>query len=258
MTRATEYKMIVAVCRGGGIGYEGRLPWPKLARDMRFFAEMTSSSMVPYNSAVVMGRRTWDSIPASVRPLKFRDNFVVSALHDTTDAVDAVDTADPSDAHTGVTFIKNLSEIHEHAKNYDTVWFIGGASIYEQVLASPASFPVTDIYITFVDETYEHDTAFPLMYQYESIEEWEVLRNNPMNRAIWCWTDADSVPKYVSFFNSRSPATNVVYQVDDVDRDIVSSITRSTDIRGIQDRRLPDTRFLCACVRPHTAVHNAQ
>lgn len=247
MTRATEFKMIVAVCRGGGIGYEGQLPWPKLARDMRFFAEMTSSTVFPYNSAVVMGRRTWESIPASVRPLKFRDNFVVSALHDT--AVAAVD----ADQTTGATFIKNLSEIHEHAKNYDIVWFIGGASIYEQVLASPESFPITDIYITFVDETYEHDTAFPLMYQYESIDEWDALRNNPMNRAIWCWTDADSVPKYVSFFNHRSPATNILYEITDVDRDIVSSITRTTDIRGIQERRLPDTRFLCACVRPHTA-----
>jgi len=254
MTRATEFKMIVAVCRGGGIGFEGQLPWPKLARDLRFFAEMTSSSTFPYNSAVVMGRRTWESIPAAVRPLKFRDNFVISALH----AAEA-DTALTA-ATTGVTFLKNLSEIHDHAKNYDTVWFIGGASIYEQVLSSSPSppfpspsFNISEIYITFVDETYEHDTAFPLMYQYESIEEWEALQNNPMNRAIWCWTDADSVPPYVSFFNHRTPATNVLYQVEDVDRDIVSSITRTTDIRGIQERRLPDTRFLCARVRPRTA-----
>ena len=254
MTRSTEYKMIVALCRGGGIGFEGQLPWPKLARDLRFFAEMTSSSVFPYNSAVVMGRRTWDSIPAAVRPLKFRDNFVISARCDT----------DATDSTTDATFLKNLSEIHDHTKNYDVVWFIGGASIYEQVLSSgssPSSFPsfnINEIYITFVDETYEYDTTFPLMYKYESIEEWTALRNNPMNRAIWCWTDADSVPKYVSFFNDRSPDTNVLYEVEDVDRDIVSSITRTTDIRGIQERRLPDTRFLRARVRPRTAVHNAQ
>jgi dihydrofolate reductase len=247
MTRTTEFKMIVALCRGGGIGFEGQLPWPKLARDLRFFAEMTSSSVFPYNSAVVMGRRTWDSIPSVVRPLKFRDNFVISAGA-TTDA-----------RATDATFLKNLSEVHDHAKNYDVVWFIGGASIYEQVLSSSASsasspppFNITEIYITFVDETYEYDTAFPLMYKYESIDEWEALRNNPMNRAIWCWTDADSVPPYVSFFNDRS---HTVYQVEDVDRDIVSSITRTTDIRGIQERRLPDTRFLRArCVPPHGTV----
>jgi len=245
MTRATEFKMIVALCRGGGIGFEGQLPWPKLARDLRFFAEMTASSVFPYNSAVVMGRRTWDSIPAVVRPLKFRDNLVISAGATTADAM-------ATGVRASATFIKNLSEVHDHAKNYDVVWFIGGASIYEQVLSSPPPFNITEIYITFVDETYEYDTAFPLMYKYESVDEWEALRNNPMNRAIWCWTDADSVPPYVSFFNDRS---HTLYQVEDVDRDIVSSITRTTDIRGIQERRLPDTRFL-RCVRPHTAVHN--
>ena len=32
-----QYKMIVALCRGGGIGYQGTLPWPKIERDLRFF-----------------------------------------------------------------------------------------------------------------------------------------------------------------------------------------------------------------------------
>ena len=241
--RIPQFKIIVALCRGGGIGYQGTLPWPKIDRDLRFFSEMTRCSTFPYNSAVVMGRKTWESIPATAQPLPFRDNFVVSALHDH----DA-----PAPEHTtGVTFIKNLSEMHSYASNYDVVWFIGGASIYEQVLTSSSSssssssplFPVDDIYITFVDESYEHDTAFPLMYQYESIEEWELLRNDPMNRAIWCWTDAETIPKYVSFFNSQT-IHNTIYRVMDVDRDIVAGITRPADIRAIQERRTPNTFFL--------------
>lgn len=240
-----QYKMIVALCRGGGIGYQGTLPWPKIERDLRFFSEMTRSSTFPYNSAVVMGRKTWESIPATAQPLPFRDNFIVSALHDHDHDHDHGAT----EHTTGVTFIKNLSEMHSYASNYEVVWFIGGASIYEQVLASspvsPSSalFPVDDIYITFVDESYEHDTAFPLMYQYESIEEWELLRNDPMNRAIWCWTDAESIPKYVSFFNSPT-IHNTIYRVMDVDRDIVAGITRPADIRAIQERRTPNTLFL--------------
>ena len=240
-----QYKMIVALCRGGGIGYQGTLPWPKIERDLRFFSEMTRSSTFPYNSAVVMGRKTWESIPATAQPLPFRDNFVVSALHDHDHDHDHGAT----EHTTGVTFIKNLSNMHTYAANYEVVWFIGGASIYEQVLASspvsPSSalFPVDDIYITFVDESYEHDTAFPLMYQYESIEEWELLRNDPMNRAIWCWTDAETIPKYVSFFNSPT-IHNTIYRVMDVDRDIVAGITRPADIRAIQERRTPNTFFL--------------
>ena len=234
--------MIVALCRGGGIGYKGTLPWPKIERDLRFFSQMTKSSVFPYNSAVVMGRKTWESIPANVQPLPFRDNFVVSALHDAGSSSSS--TSDHSDTPpTGVTFIKNLSEIHNYAMNYDHVWFIGGASIYEQVLASPSSFPVEDIFVTFVDESYEHDAAFPLMYQYESVEEWQKLRNKHIHRAIWCWTDADTIPEYVSFF-AEGDVSNQIYRVIDVDRDLVASITRPADLKSIQERRTPNTLFL--------------
>jgi dihydrofolate reductase len=241
-----EFKLIVALCRGGGIGFEGLLPWPKLARDHRFFAEITSSSVFPYNSAVVMGRRTWDSIPASVRPLKFRDNFVISTLHAAPQDGDGGD-GDGGDGR--VTFLNNLSEIREHTNNYDTVWFIGGASIYEQVLAttqlSPAfAFTVDEMYVTFVDESYEHDTAFPLMYQYDSVEEWQTMRNDPLNRAIWCWTCADDIPKFVSFFTQETTRNNL-YRVMDVDRDVVARITRPSDMKAIQERRSPNTIFLC-------------
>jgi dihydrofolate reductase len=229
----TKLKMIVALCRGGGIGYEGKLPWPKLARDLRFFAEMTRSSVFPYNSAVVMGRKTWESIPENARPLPFRDNFVISAR------------APDAEVAPGVTFINNLSEIHAHTANYEHVWLIGGASIYEQVLAAPTSFPVDDIFITFVDEEYEFDAAFPLMFQYESMDEWEARRNDPVNRAIWCWTDAASAPKYVSFF-AEGPRSNIVYRITDVDRDFIAGITRPSDIKAIHERRAPDTVFLHA------------
>jgi dihydrofolate reductase len=245
-SRVAELKMIVALCRGGGIGYEGKLPWPKLARDLRFFSEMTRSSVFPYNSAVVMGRKTWESIPDNARPLPFRDNFVISASA----AASAHEGA--SEPMPGVTFINSLSDIHKYTMNYDQVWLIGGASIYEQVLAAPSSsFPVNDIYITFVDEEYEYDAAFPLAFQYASVEEWEARKNDLPNRAIWCWTDAESMPKYISFFVNNTRLYHLTY----VDRDIVSSITRPSDLKAIQERRAPDTLFVLArsaCVRPHT------
>jgi len=235
---APEFKMIVALCRGGGIGYEGTLPWSKIDRDLRFFQKMTRSSVFPYNSAVVMGRKTWESIPEEFKPLPFRDNIVISAIHE-------VDTP-------GVICIKSLSDIHKYAMNYKDVWFIGGASIYEQLLTPEvsAAIPIDDIYITFVDETYEFDTAFPLMYQYRSMEEWESLRYNHIQRSIWCWTDEESIPKYVSFFAEGS-TSNQVYQITDVDRDFIASITRPADIRAIQEKRTPNTVFLLARSAAH-------
>ena len=200
---------------------------------------MTRSAVFPYNTAVVMGRKTWESIPANARPLPFRDNFVISSLYD----ADTVETT-----HPGVTFIRHLSEIHKHASKYDVVWFIGGSSIYEQVLTPLSSgamlFPINDILVTFVDECYEYDTAFPLMYQYDTTEQWHALRNVPTNRAIWCWTGRSDIPEFVSFFTEGARSNNI-YRITDVDRDIVASITRQADIKAIQDKRSPNTIFLC-------------
>jgi dihydrofolate reductase len=242
MTPRPEFKMIVALCRGGGIGYEGTLPWPKLERDLRFFSQMTRSSVFPYNVAVVMGRKTWESIPANVCPLPFRDNFVISASYDT-------DTGSASPS--GVTFLRHLSEMYDHASKYDVVWFIGGASIYEQVLTPVSSgagagamlFPINDIFITFVDENYEHDTAFPLMYQYETTDEWQARRDDPTNRAIWCWTGIAGIPSFVSFF-TEGARSNHLYHIADVDTDIVESITRPADMKAIREKRAPNTIFL--------------
>jgi dihydrofolate reductase len=244
MSSSPEFKLIVALCRGGGIGFGGTLPWPKLDIDLRFFSQMTRSSVFPYNSAVVMGRKTWESIPANVRPLPFRDNFVISATYD----------SDTIENKPGVTFIKHLSEIHNYAHNYDVVWFIGGASIYEQVLTPTESgtmlFPIHDILITFVDECYEYDTAFPLMFQYNTIEEWRMLRNNSINRAIWCWTDSKSIPEYVSFF-TEGERSNIVYRITDADREFVASITKPSDIKAIFERRSPNAIFLHARLAAH-------
>jgi len=248
MAMKPEFKMIVALCQGGGIGQDGQLPWPKLERDMRFFAEVTRSTKFPYNSAVVMGRKTWESIPSYARPLKYRDNFVISSSYYDHDHDDA-------GPESGVTFIRHLSEIQKYTMKYETVWFIGGASIYEQVLSPQLSpvFPIDEIYITIVDEKYEYDTAFPLTYQYQTVEEWESLRNNPMNRAIWCWTSAAEVPPYISFFNEDTSA-QVLYKVMDVNRDFIASITRANDLVGIRERRLPDTRFILARSAAHHGV----
>lgn len=73
------FSIIVAATEGGGIGKGGTLPW-KLPGDMRFFKESTSatSSAVGARNAVVMGRKTWLSIPRKFRPLAGRINVVLS------------------------------------------------------------------------------------------------------------------------------------------------------------------------------------
>lgn len=69
-----------------GIGLKGTLPWPRIKTDMSFFARVTSRPPIPgTTNAIIMGRKTYDSVPASLRPLAKRISVVIS--RDTTGSV---------------------------------------------------------------------------------------------------------------------------------------------------------------------------
>ncbi|CAI7630925.1 unnamed protein product [Penicillium discolor] len=62
-----------------GIGLNGTLPWPRIKTDMSFFARVTSRPPSPgKTNAIIMGRKTYDSVPASLRPLAKRINVVIT------------------------------------------------------------------------------------------------------------------------------------------------------------------------------------
>lgn len=63
---------VVAIDEQFGIGMkDGKIPW-RITEDMSHFKELTTGG------AVIMGRKTWDSIPSKFRPLPDRDNFILS------------------------------------------------------------------------------------------------------------------------------------------------------------------------------------
>lgn len=73
-----SYQIVVAATRDMGIGKDGKLPW-KLPSDLSFFKEITSTTADPdKQNAVVMGRKTWESIPLKYRPLPRRLNIVLT------------------------------------------------------------------------------------------------------------------------------------------------------------------------------------
>ncbi|XP_038957638.1 dihydrofolate reductase isoform X1 [Rattus norvegicus] len=70
---------IVAVSQNMGIGKNGDLPWPLLRNEFKYFQRMTTTSSVEgKQNLVIMGRKTWFSIPEKNRPLKDRINIVLS------------------------------------------------------------------------------------------------------------------------------------------------------------------------------------
>ena len=77
----TKLTLIVAATTSNGIGHSSRLPW-RLPHEMAYFAHVTSNAPEGKKNVVIMGRKTWESIPPKFRPLKDRLNVVISRDRD--------------------------------------------------------------------------------------------------------------------------------------------------------------------------------
>lgn len=74
-----KFELIVAADQNGGIGKGGTLPWSSIKGDMAFFKKITTETKYPsQQNAVIMGRKTYLSIPPKFRPLDKRINIVIT------------------------------------------------------------------------------------------------------------------------------------------------------------------------------------
>ena len=156
-----RFKLIVAMCPNGGIGYKGGLPWPHNKTDMAHFAKRTTGGG---NNAVIMGAKTWDSIP--VRPLRRRANLILSSQTHEPHESHQDQGQDQGQDHSAHWF-RTVPDLFAHldAAKYDEVWIIGGASIYEQFLAMHATgeIRIDEMCVTTIDGVVHGcDTFFPL------------------------------------------------------------------------------------------------
>lgn len=146
----SDFFVIAAMSKNHGIGYMNRLPW-RLKSEMEYFNKMTTETNNPdLKNVVIMGRKTWSSIPSKHRPLKGRTNVVLSREVSTIEDRDSVDHIFSSlpDALEGVSQLRNKGQ----------VWVVGGQSVYEEALKLPQC---KRIYLTKIDKDYECDTYFP-------------------------------------------------------------------------------------------------
>lgn len=135
--------IIAAMSKNRVIGYKNRLPW-YIPEDLKHFKRLTSEK----NTAVVMGRKTWESLP--IKPLPNRRNFILTKNNMHSIFPDGLVLTDFDD-------IKILK------KNYSNIWIIGGESIYEHYINKPY---IDKIYLTEIEEEYEGDTYFPEIPKY--------------------------------------------------------------------------------------------
>jgi len=77
-----KFSIILAVDNENGIGKCGDLAW-SIPEDMKYFKDTTTNTKDPKKqNAVIMGRKTWESIPKKYRPFKNRKNFVLSRSYE--------------------------------------------------------------------------------------------------------------------------------------------------------------------------------
>jgi len=151
MQTPTRFSIIVAATPTFGIGASGTLPW-RLPADMAFFKKTTSSTKDPARrNAVVMGRKTWESIPAKFRPLPGRLNVVLTrdpSAHP--DLVEGDDVLVCSSMPTALDRISKMSAIEQ-------TFIIGGGQLYKEALESR---DLERIYLTKIEKEFECDTFF--------------------------------------------------------------------------------------------------
>ncbi len=129
--------VIYARARNGVIGVKGDLPW-HLPEDLAHFKAVTQGC------PVIMGRKTWDSLPPRFRPLPGRRNIVV--------------TRQPDWQAPGAERAGSLEQAIALCEGVPQAWVIGGAELYAQALPFAQVAEVTEI-----DRDYEGDAFAPTL-----------------------------------------------------------------------------------------------
>jgi dihydrofolate reductase len=120
--------LIFARAANGVIGKNNALPW-HLPEDMAHFKRTT------LGCPVIMGRKTWDSLPARFRPLPGRLNIVLTRQADWQED--------------GVQRFADLPQALQFCAQHEHVWVIGGAQVYAQAEPLASSAVVTELEASF-------------------------------------------------------------------------------------------------------------
>jgi dihydrofolate reductase len=129
--------LIYARARNGTIGKDGQMPW-HLPEDLAHFKRVT------LGQPVIMGRKTWDSLPARFRPLPGRLNIVITRQSDW--------------QAEGALRAGSIEEAVRLCGDAPDAWIMGGAEIYR--LAEPLASTAV---VTEIDADFEGDAFAPVL-----------------------------------------------------------------------------------------------
>ena len=154
---SVDFELVVAMDQDRGIGLKGTLPW-HFPADLKHFKEVTTHATSAQNkNVVVMGRKTWDSLPDKFKPLPNRINVVLTRNKNL-------------QLPANVYKIASLNELDKILKKTTPkrIFIIGGAQVFEEALKNPRT---KRIHLTEVRSSFKADTFFPSLGP-----EWQVLK----------------------------------------------------------------------------------
>jgi dihydrofolate reductase len=129
--------LIYARARNGVIGRDNAMPW-HLPEDLAHFKRMT------LGCPVLMGRKTWDSLPARFRPLPGRVNAVL--------------TRDENFNENGTQRFTSMEKALSSLSHHPEVWVMGGAQVYAQ-----AQHLAQRVVATEIDADFDGDAFAPML-----------------------------------------------------------------------------------------------
>ncbi|GAA2523024.1 dihydrofolate reductase [Rarobacter incanus] len=190
--------LIWAQARDRVIGSQGKMPW-HIPEDLAYFRTVTTGS------PVIMGRRTWESLPPRFRPLPGRDNIVVSStiralpgarvvgsLADAYKVAQAVTSATGRRSGAGAGSGGQRGAAEEHCAKDATVWVVGGGQLYAASIRDAAVIHVTEIDATIVGDT--RAPQIPAHWVPSSVGRWQESASGQRFRHV-VYEPADSVDR---------------------------------------------------------------
>ena len=155
-----EFNLIVANQTNKGIGKNGTIPW-YVPEDLDYFSKLTRGAFDSDNifdhtkkNVVIMGRKTWDSIPPKSKPLRDRINIIISKSGENRHPLETQDTLFFKEMDTLFSYLRQ----QYHKGNLGKIYIIGGHSIYKYFLDN---ISLDKIYVTNILSNHECDVTFP-------------------------------------------------------------------------------------------------
>lgn len=171
-----EFACVLAVDRRWGIGRNNDLPWPRLPGDLKHFARVTSAAPEGRRNAVIMGRKTWLSVPPRLRPLPRRLNVVIT--RGAIEVPDGVEVAGSLDA--------GLAQAAAHP-DVAGLFVVGGGEIFRHAFAHPAC---GDVYLTRIEGDFDADTFADLPPGFAPVEQLATHEDGGIRYTIERWRRA--------------------------------------------------------------------